>query len=148
MQSFRRRLQGLSFIVVFTGFAAILLFAQTQTQTNQNQGNARPEQPAAYEVLAKGVVGTPPFRVQFESAPLTLEFRNLVMGRGESETIPVPTNILMELRQGGVATIINQQSVERRQGDFWVVEKGSSLSLKNSGEAAVVRAIYILEANK
>jgi len=113
------------------------LFAQQPVQTNQT-----------YEVLAKGVVGSPPLQVQFTSAPLRLDLRNLIMGRGQTESIPVPTSILMELRQGGVTTTINQQQQERRQGDLWVVEQGSALTMQNPGEVAVIRAIYIFEGNR
>jgi hypothetical protein len=101
-----------------------------------------------YQVLVKGIAASRPFRVQFKSAPLRLEFRNLVMGRGNSDSIPVPTRILMELRLGGVTTVINGERRERRQGEFWVVEKGSSLRFQAPGEVATIRAIYIFEGER
>lgn len=147
MAVFRRRILGLNLFVILIGSVTIYLFAQP-TPTNQNQESPRIDQASGYEVLAKGVVGSRPFQVQFQSAPLRLEFRNLVMGLGDAEAIPVPTNILMELRQGGVTTVINKESHERHQGDFWAVGKGDSLSIKNPGQVAVIRAIYIFEETR
>jgi len=103
---------------------------------------------SSYELLAKGVVGTAPFQVQFKSAPLRLELRNLIMGRGETESIPTPTRILLELRQGAVTITVNREKQSRSQGDFWVVDKGSSFTIQNSGEIAVLRAIYIFEGSR
>src|SRR5713101_6652111 len=116
MFSFRHRFLFLIMVAAFIGTVAIYLFAQPQAQTNENQ-NARIDQASGYEVLAKGVVASRPFQVQFQSAPLRLDFRNLVIGPGETEGIPVPTNFLMELRQGGATTTINRETRERRQGD-------------------------------
>jgi hypothetical protein len=115
---------------------------------DQQRPETAEERPFEYELIAKGVAGSLPLRVQFKSAPLRLEFRNLVVGRGESEPVPVPTTILMELRQGGVTATINGQKHERHQGDFWVVEKGGSLTIQNLEGVAVIRGIYIFEGNR
>jgi len=98
--------------------------------------------------LAKGVVSSAPFQVQFKSAALRLEIRNLIMGRGETESIPAPTRILLEVRQGAVTATINREKQSWSQGDFWVVDKGSSFTIQNSGEVAVLRATYILEGSR
>jgi len=103
---------------------------------------------SSYELLAKGVVGTAPFQAQFKSAPLRLELRNLIMGRGETESIPTPTRILLELRQGAVTITVNREKQSRSQGDFWVVDQGSSFTIQNPGEVAVLRAIYIFEGSR
>jgi len=127
--------------------ATYLLLAQEKAQSPQAKDTEN--RPAStYELLAKGVVGSAPFQIQFKSAPLRLDIRNLIMGRGETEAIPTPTQILLELRQGGVTTTINQEKVNRSQGDFWVVEKGSAFTIQNSGEVAVLRAIYIFEGSR
>jgi len=117
--------------------------AQRATEPTQRPATAQPDQRPEYEVLAKGIVANRPFQTQFATAPLRLEFRNLIMGRGESEQIPVPTVILMELRQGAITTTIDRDRRERHQGDFWVVEPGRTITMQNPGEAAVVRALYI-----
>jgi len=127
--------------------ATYLLLAQEKAQSPQPK-DGESEATSTYQLLAKGVVGSTPFRVQFKSAPLRLEIRNLVMGRGETEAIPTPARILLELRQGGVTTTINQGKMSRTQGDFWVVEKGSTFTIQNPGEIAVLRAIYIFEGSR
>ena len=124
--------------------AAIDPVAQTAESKTAVGENSRPQ----YEVLAKGIVASPTFSAQFKSAPLRLEFRNWVMGRGETETIPTPTRILMELRQGTITTTLSGEKNERQQGDFWMVEKGAALSIQNPGEVGVVRAIYIYENSR
>lgn len=101
-----------------------------------------------WELLAKGVVSSAAFQVQFKSAALRLEIRNLIMGRGETESIPTPSRVLLEVRQGGVTTTINQEKLSRSQGDFWVVDKGSIFTIQNFGEVAVLRAIYIFEGSR
>jgi hypothetical protein len=124
--------------------AGSLLLAQEKGAGKQSQ-NEENRQPAAYEVLAKGIVSSAPLEVQFKSAALRLEIRNLIMGRAEAEAIPTPTRMLLEVRQGAVTTTVNQEKQGRSQGDFWVVEKGSSFAVQNTGEVAVLRAIYIFE---
>lgn len=125
----------------------LLLLAQQQAQSPQpKEAENRPD--STYQLLAKGVVGSAPLQFQFKAAPLRLDIRNLVMGRGQTEAIPTPTRMLLELRQGGVTTTINQETLSRNHGDFWVVEKGSTFTIQNSGEAAVLRAIYIFEGSR
>ena len=126
---------------------ATRVLCQERTQTAQPKGDEN-RQTSAYELVTKGVVGSSVLRVQFKTAPLRLEIRNLVMGRGETEAIPIPTRILLEVRQGAVTTTINQEQQGRSQGDFWVVDKGSSFTMQNSGEVAVIRAIYIFEGSR
>lgn len=123
----------------------LCLVGQGREQSQQSKENS--DRNSQYEVLVKGVAASRAAQIQFQTAPVRLEIRNLVMGHGQTETIPVQAQILMELRQGSVVSSINQEKRERKQGDFWVVEKGSSLTLQNPGELAVVRAIYIFEGN-
>ena len=121
------------------------LLSQESSQVGQKDQN---RQVPPYEPLAKGVVSSAPFQVQFKSAALRLEIRNLIMGRGETESIPAPTRILLEVRQGAVTATINREKQSWSQGDFWVVDKGSSFTIQNSGEVAVLRATYILEGSR
>src|SRR5216683_115427 len=83
--------------------------------------------------------------IQFKSMPLRLEFRNLTMGKGISEAVTLPTQVLMEVRLGQVNATVRGAKHEYHQGDFWVAEKGDSVVLENPGEVAVIRAIYIYE---
>ena len=132
---------------LFLASLAVCVFARETNQADK-AGKDQTRQPAQFQLLAKGIVATAPFQVQFKSAPLRLEIRNLVMGRGVTESIPTPTRILLELRQGAMTTITNQEKHEWHQGDFWVVDKNSPFTIQNSGEVAVLRAIYIFEGNR
>jgi siroheme synthase (precorrin-2 oxidase/ferrochelatase) len=109
------------------------------------QAQAAQGRDTTYVVITKGVLGTPIFPIRFESAPLNIGVRNFVMGPGEAQRIPVTVRTIMELRGGMVTTTINGESRERRAGDFWVVEPGSSISLVNRGDVAVIRVLHLQE---
>lgn len=132
-------------VALFPPLLGLCLLGQGKAQNEQSKGNSA--QNVQYEVLVKGVAASRAAEIQFQTTPVRLEIRNLAMGHGQTDAIPVPTQILMELRQGSVISSINQEKRERKQGDFWVVEKGSALTLQNPGEVAVIRAIYIFEGN-
>src|SRR5207248_8892453 len=124
--------------------AQLVLLSQERPQTPPPKEESN-QQASTYQLLAKGIVSSVPFQVQFKSAALKLDVRNLVMGHGETESIPTSTRIILELRQGGITTIIDQKKMDRTQGDFWVVDKGSTFTIQNPGQVAVLRAIYIFE---
>lgn len=144
MSTYRRQSWRLAIALVLPVTLAIGLSAQEEKGADQSKREEAKQAPA-YEPLAKGIVGSGPLRVQFKSAPLRLEIRNLVMGRGETEAITAPTRILLEVRQGAVTTTAKQERQSHTQGDFFAVEKGSTFTIQNSGEVAVLRAIYIFE---
>jgi len=139
-----RLLIGLLLLLAWLGTGLLSQESRAVGQSTKNENR----QVSSYELLSKGVVATAPFQVQFKSAPLRLELRNLIMGRGETESIPTPTRILLELRQGAVTITVNREKQSQSQGDFWVVDKGSSFTIQNSGEVAVLRAIYIFEGSR
>jgi hypothetical protein len=144
MLDMRRQLKK-ACAVVFTAWLGVCLLGQGKAQGQQSKEDTG--QSTQYEVVVKGVATSRPLQIQFQTAAVRLEIRNLAMGRGQTEAIPTPAQILMELRQGQVSTVINQEKQERRQGDFWVVDKGSTLTLQNPGELAVIRAIYVFQGN-
>src|ERR1700724_4472420 len=79
--------------------AAIFLgLGSGQAQQTQEEQASPPQ----YESLVKGIAASSPLQIQFKSAPLRLEIRNLGMGRGDTEAIPNPTRILMEVRKAGL----------------------------------------------
>lgn len=133
-------------VVQASAIFGLLLMALAAPDIIRGQVAAPPAQP--YEVITKGLLGDTPFSVQFRSAPLRLEIRNLIMGPGITDVVPTANRALMELRGGGVVTTINGQRQERRQGDFWTVEKGSRLIIESTGDVAVIRAIYVIEGQK
>jgi hypothetical protein len=133
-------------LLAFVCIAQLFLLSQERRQSPPPK-EEEVQQTSTYQLLAKGVVSSAPFGVQFKSAALKLEMRNLVMGHGETESIPTPTRMLLEVRQGGVITIIDHEKMNRTQGDFWVVDKDSRFSIQNPGQVAVLRAIYIFEGS-
>jgi len=100
-----------------------------------------------YEVLTKGLLGGPPLSLQFRTARVRLVVRNLVMGPGSADSVPTPTRIVLELRGGALTARIDGKTAEHFPGDFWVLEKGSAVSLQNRGDVVVIRAIYVLEGS-
>lgn len=145
MLDIRKQVKKLRAEAVLAGLMGAFLLSQGKAQSEQSKDDTG--QSPQYEVLVKGVATSRPLLIQFQTAAVRLELRNLVMGRGQTAAIPTPAQILMELRQGRVFTAINQEKQEHRQGDFWVVDKGSTLTLENPGELAVIRAIYVFEGN-
>jgi hypothetical protein len=141
MRSFLR-LSFFCLIIFIAGWRVLHLAAQ-QAATNAASQPTQADRDSGYEVLAKGVVASRIFPIQFKSTPLRIEFRNLTMGKGTSEAVTLPTQVLMEVRLGQVNAIIRGTKHEYHQGDFWVAEKGDSVVLENPGEVAVIRAIYI-----
>jgi hypothetical protein len=133
--------------LLLLGWQSCHLLSQESSQAGQSKKDEN-RQVSPYELLAKGVVSSAPFQVQFKSADLRLEIRNLIMGHGETESIPTPTRILLEVRQGAVTATVNREKQSRNQGDFLAVDKGSSFAIQNSGEVAVLRAIYIFEGSR
>jgi hypothetical protein len=109
---------------------------------------APPVETAPYEIVGKGVAARAVASLQLKSADLRLEIRNIVIGPGGAEAVPVPERAIMELRSGGVATTIDGQERERRIGDFWTMEKGAVMRVKNHAQASVIRAIYLHEGSR
>lgn len=130
-------------LVILLSLAPLPALAQQQRRPPDDQ--RPPERPpqTKYEVIVPGMVANSPFDLQFRSADLRLQVRDLIMGRGEARDVPVPARILMELRGGGVSTTINGAKTERTQGDLWIVEKGDRLTVENTLDVAVIRAVYI-----
>lgn len=145
MLDLRRRLNKLCAPALFLAALGVCLSGLRRVQGQESKGESA--QTAEYELLVKGIAASRPRLVQFQTAPVRLEIRNLVMGHGQTETIPTPSQILMELRQGQISVAINQNKQDHRQGDFWVVDRGATLTLQNPGELAVIRAIYVFEGN-
>ena len=144
MRSFQR-LSFLCLIVFNAGWLALHLAAQQPAATNAAPQPTQADRDSGYEVLSKGVVASRIFPIQFKSTPLRTEFRNLIMGKGISEAVTFPTQVLMEVRLGQVNATVRGAKHEYHQGDFWVAEKGDSVVLENPGDVAVIRAIYIYE---
>jgi hypothetical protein len=123
-------------------------FALGQDRSVQPRPETNQGAKTQYEIVAQGLLSNPTLAIEFKAAPVRLEIRDLIVGPGVARAVPVPGRTLMELRGGGVITSINGDKRDRRPGDFWTVERDSSLSLENKGDVAVIRAIRIIEEQK
>ena len=126
----------------------LLVAAQPIRISSAQEAKEKTESAPYYTLVTQGMMASPVFPYQFESAKLRLEVRNLILGHSKTNDVPTPSDILMELRGGAVITTINGQAQERIQGDFWTVEKGSKLAIENQGQAAVIRAVYVYPGTK
>jgi len=77
-----------------------------------------------------------------------LEIRTIQVLAGEPVSLPVEYEGVLEVRAGSVATIVDGKSQPRARGAMWQVTKGSPVTLKASGEVAVLRAIYLVPGEK
>lgn len=112
---------------------------------SQTVRRAQVQDTSQYSLLVKGLLASRTFAVQFRTVPLRIEVRNLIVGNAQTEAIPTPTHIIMELRGGTVIAVVDGKKSEHYPGDFWVVEKGSRLTLENTKDVAVIRALYLFE---
>jgi hypothetical protein len=125
---------------IFRGFLLVLVLgaAQPVRVSSAQAAQQKTESTSYYSLHTQGMITSPVFPYEFQSAKLHVEIRNLILGHAKADQVPTPTDILMELRQ----------SHERMQGDFWTVEKGASLAIENRGQAAVIRAVYLYPRSK
>lgn len=140
--------------MISTAFRSVLLMiilvvaVQPIRMSTAQEAREKPGETPYYSVVTEGMIASPVFPYQFQSAKLRLEVRNLIMGHSKANDVPTPSDILMELRGGAVITTVNGQAQERIQGDFWTVEKGSKLAIENQGQVAVIRAVYVYPGSK
>ena len=87
------RLSSLCLILFIVAWLALHLAAQQPAATNAVPQPTQADRDSGYEVLAKGVVASRIFPIQFKSTPLRMEFRNLTMGNGVSEAVTLPTQV-------------------------------------------------------
>lgn len=130
-------------------FLGILLFAaqsiwHSKAQVAQEDGRTT----SYYTLLTPGMLAGPVFAYPFATGKFRVEARNLIMGHAKANDVPTPADAVMELRGGAVTTILNGQTQERIEGDFWTVEKGSHLDIENKGQVAVIRAVYVYPSAK
>ncbi len=132
---------------VLTILASVLTLTSAPAQTVPGQQAKAAEIRTTYLVITKGLLGTPVFTFPLLSGTLVLNARNLIMGPGKAINVPIPEQMIVEVRGGSVQATIAGKTAEYRAGDFFVVEKGATFSLENRGDVAVMRALYIAAAN-
>ena len=122
---------------------AILMFCSLLPATAQERPQGRPQ--TRYFVVVPGMVANQPLILNYRSTGLSLIVSDLIMGHGEALNIPTPARAVLELRGGSVITTINGVRTRRLQGDIWRISRGDTLSIENPYDAAVIRAMVILE---
>lgn len=142
-------------VLSFTALSAVVIAASRSLPPDRIQRVApvdsqivqrgQVQDTSQYSLLVKGLLASRTFTIQFRTVPLRIEVRNLIVGRAQTEAIPTPTRIVMELRGGTVIATVGGERSEHHSGDFWVVEKGSRLTLENTNDVVVIRALYLVE---
>lgn len=107
-----------------------------------------PEGRPEYQIMSRGALSRELSSVRLTSVPLRLEIRNIVIGPRGSEGVTLPARAVLELRSGAIVTTIDGEARERRVGDFWTVEAGRVMQVRNHSEAAVIRVIYLHEGTQ
>jgi hypothetical protein len=101
-----------------------------------------------YEIVSQGLLGSPLVPIQFKTANLRLEIRDLILGRTFVRTLPATTRTILEVRGGAVTATLNGQTKTYVPGDWFVIEEGDVLEMRNKGDVTVIRAIYVFEQAK
>lgn len=123
-----------------TLLVALFLAPTAEPATTPEKGTA--EEAPYYEQLAPGLLAGRATTIPFGGGKFRLDVRNLILGRTRV-SLTLPAEVMMELRGGLVTTSINAETVDRSEGDFWIVAKGSALLIENKGPVAVIRAVYV-----
>jgi hypothetical protein len=77
-----------------------------------------------------------------------VDIRNWMIGGGvRLEELPLERQGLMvvQLRNGEVATIIDGERVERQEGEFWTVPAGARMGLETGDDSAILQTIVVEE---
>jgi hypothetical protein len=145
MQLQAPRNTGMSITTTRTVLVAVaaLLATQPLRHSNAQAASESPRPDSYYVLLTQGMLAGPVYTYPFSTTHFRVEVRNLIVGHATAHDVPIPTDVVMELRSGAVTTAIGTSTQERTEGDFWTVAKGSHLDVENQGQVAVIRAIYI-----
>jgi hypothetical protein len=77
-----------------------------------------------------------------------LEIRTILVQAGEPISLTAEHDGVFELRTGDLALMEDGKPRPMRRGEMWQVNRGAKVTLKASGEVAVVRAIYVIAGEK
>ena len=98
-----------------------------------------------HSLLAPGIAASAPVTVQLRTVPARLVLRNFVVGQGTAKDVANSSFAVMELQAGHVFTTIAGNRQERVPGDFWTVDKGTSITFENPhpNAAAIIRVTSV-----
>jgi len=77
-----------------------------------------------------------------------LDIRTILVRAGDPVPLIPEHDGVFELRTGDLALIEDGKPKPMRRGEMWQVSRGTKVTLKASGEVAVVRAIYVIAGKK
>jgi len=77
-----------------------------------------------------------------------LEIRTILVRAGDPVSLTPEHEGVFELRTGDLALVEDDKPRPMRRGEMWQVNRGAKVTLKASGEVAVVRAIYVVADQK
>jgi hypothetical protein len=77
-----------------------------------------------------------------------LEIRTILVRAGDPVSLTAEHEGVFELRTGDLASVEDGKLRPMRRGEMWQVNRGAKVTLKASGEVAVVRAIYVIAGQK
>lgn len=77
-----------------------------------------------------------------------LEIRTILVQAGDPISLTAEHDGVFELRTGDLALMEDGKPRPMRRGEMWQVNRGAKVTLKASGEVAVLRAIYVIAGEK
>ena len=77
-----------------------------------------------------------------------LDIRTILVQAGDPVSLTPEHDGVFELRTGDLALIGDGKPRPMGRGEMWQVNRGAKVTLKASGEVAVIRAIYLIAGEK
>ena len=77
-----------------------------------------------------------------------LEIRTILVRAGDPVSLTPEHEGVFELRTGDLALVEDDKPRPMRRGEMWQVNRETKVTLKASGEVAVVRTIYVVAGQK
>ena len=77
-----------------------------------------------------------------------LEIRMIGIGQNSQLVLPTDNEVALEVRTGDVIVTTNGERQEHTPGDIWVVPMNARVTIAASGEASVLRAMYLIRNSR
>ncbi len=71
-----------------------------------------------------------------------------IIDGGQQVSIPLSGSVLVELKAGELTTVINGKRQERREGAFWTVPEGSTMTIETEDDAVVIETTAVSPAHE
>jgi hypothetical protein len=92
--------------------------------------------------------GAAPPNIHYQVLSLAPGTRAAVSPRPDAKMLALPLKsksgfVVYELRAGKLTTIVNGNRQERREGEFWIVRPGETMSLETHDDSVVLQTIQL-----